>query len=214
MKAYQIKIELQGSNPLIWRRVVVPTQITFEQLHKVIQNSLNFQDLYTFVFHFPTDNLKVTNDHKAQRLYAEYKQEQAELEKVLSALGTAFAQKQLEAMRTAVYKPEELEIDEYLQKEKVLEYTYSEEDNWQILLTLEQVVDDYDFAHPTLLAGEGTAPPESVKGLAGFYDFLEVYQDPNHPDYVQARSWAEQQQFAEYDEDSINQRLAKLIFTI
>ena len=30
MKAYQIKIELVDSNPLIWRRVIIPADVTFK----------------------------------------------------------------------------------------------------------------------------------------------------------------------------------------
>jgi len=37
MKAYQIKIEIQHSEPLIWRRVIMPADATFNRLHDVIQ---------------------------------------------------------------------------------------------------------------------------------------------------------------------------------
>jgi hypothetical protein len=33
MKAYQIKIELIDFEPLIWRRVVIPADVTFKRLH-------------------------------------------------------------------------------------------------------------------------------------------------------------------------------------
>ena len=35
MKGYQLKITIKGSKPPIWRRVVVPEQFTFCQLHQV-----------------------------------------------------------------------------------------------------------------------------------------------------------------------------------
>lgn len=37
MKAYQIKIELMESNPLIWRRVVIPADVTFKRLTDTIR---------------------------------------------------------------------------------------------------------------------------------------------------------------------------------
>src|SRR5690554_4206110 len=106
MNAYQIKVELEHTQPLIWRRLVIPAQVTFADLHAIIQNTLNFQDQHLYLFDLPTYNLKVTNDKEAYQLHAEYKENQAELEKTLSALGTAFAKNQLAAMRTAVHKPE------------------------------------------------------------------------------------------------------------
>lgn len=37
MKAYIIKIELEGSKPLIWRRVIMPAGATYRRLHDVTQ---------------------------------------------------------------------------------------------------------------------------------------------------------------------------------
>lgn len=212
MKAYQIKIELENSTPLIWRQVAIPAQITFADLHAVIQNSLNFQDQHLFVFDLPAYNLKVTNDDQAYKLHAEYKENKAELEKVLGALNTDFAQNQLAAMRTEVHKPCDLKIDQYLQELGKLAYKYSEEDSWEITIRLEQILKDYGFAYPTLLDGEQAAPPEDVRGLSGFYDFLEVYNDPNHPDHAEALKWAKGKQFREYDANHITSRLKTLTF--
>ncbi len=36
-KTYQLKIELQGSSPPIWRRVLVPGKTTLGHLHEIIQ---------------------------------------------------------------------------------------------------------------------------------------------------------------------------------
>lgn len=43
MKAYIIKIELEGSDPLVWRRVIMPADATYKRLHDIIQNVTNFQ---------------------------------------------------------------------------------------------------------------------------------------------------------------------------
>ena len=46
MKSYIIKIELEESNPLIWRKVIMPAGATYKRLHDVIQNVTNFQSGY------------------------------------------------------------------------------------------------------------------------------------------------------------------------
>ena len=46
MKSYIIRIELEESNPLIWRRVIMPAGATYKRLHDVIQNVTNFQSGY------------------------------------------------------------------------------------------------------------------------------------------------------------------------
>ena len=46
MKSYIIKIELHGSDPLIWRRVIMPAGATFNRLHDIIQSVNNFKSGY------------------------------------------------------------------------------------------------------------------------------------------------------------------------
>ena len=48
MKAYIIKIELQNTKPLIWRKVIMPAGATFNRLHDVIQTVTNFQSGYQY----------------------------------------------------------------------------------------------------------------------------------------------------------------------
>lgn len=49
-KAYQLKISLADSEPEIWRQVVVPTQITLEDLHRIIQLAMGWENLHTYAF--------------------------------------------------------------------------------------------------------------------------------------------------------------------
>lgn len=51
---YHFYIELQESDPLVWRRIVVPADFTFYQLHKAIQGHLAGR-IATF-FSFPNQD--------------------------------------------------------------------------------------------------------------------------------------------------------------
>ena len=46
----QIKINLRDIRPPVWRRVVVPADITLGQLHRVIQNAMGWWDYHLHAF--------------------------------------------------------------------------------------------------------------------------------------------------------------------
>ena len=61
MGAYQLKIGIKGSKPPIWRRVTVPEQITFEQLHRIIQIVFQWSDSHLYQFLFRSQKLVVAD---------------------------------------------------------------------------------------------------------------------------------------------------------
>lgn len=50
MSSYLLKISLRGTTNLIWRRVVVPSFLTLNQLHEVLQTSMGWQRRAEHVF--------------------------------------------------------------------------------------------------------------------------------------------------------------------
>ncbi|HZK53293.1 MAG TPA: plasmid pRiA4b ORF-3 family protein [Desulfosporosinus sp.] len=184
MKAYIIKIGITHSDPIIWRRVIMPAGATFNRLHDVMQNITNFQsssyeDYHLYKFDLSEENIRVTNDEEAS----------------------------LNNLSIVVKKPKGLKIDHYLEKYGVINYTYDFGDNWELDIKLEGIVDDYYFGYPTLLEGAETAPPEDIGGLPSYYEFLEIYHDDKHPNYEEIKAWSKEQGFQEYDPDHINAML-------
>ncbi len=47
---YQLKASLAGSDPLIWRRIVVPSSLTLARLHHVLQIVVGWQDCHLHSF--------------------------------------------------------------------------------------------------------------------------------------------------------------------
>ena len=47
---YQIKVTLTGTDPLIWRRLLVPSNLTLEQLHDVLQLAMGWEDCHMHEF--------------------------------------------------------------------------------------------------------------------------------------------------------------------
>lgn len=210
MKAYQIKIELIGSEPLIWRKVIMPAGATFNRLHDVIQTVTNFQDAHLFAFDLLKDNISVTNDDEAYQEHQYYKKNKQEIEAKMKSVEPKFAdfqKRQLERLKTIVRKPTGIKIDTYLETYGELTYRYDYGDDWEFLITLENVRNDYYYGYPTLIDGAETAPPEDVGGLSGYDEFLAVYHDTHHLEHTSIREWAKEQLFREYDPDFINRML-------
>lgn len=216
MKSYIIRIELQDSEPLIWRKVILPAGVTFNSLHDVIQQVTNFQGgypsegyhLYEFVLE--EENIRVTNDEEAYGEHQYFKKNRKEFMKRLEEMEPEYADFERAyqgRLETAVRNPTRIKIDEFLEKYKELVYHYDFGDGWEFIIKLEEVVEDYYFGFPTLLDGAETAPPEDVGGLPGFYEFLEAYRDEKHPEHQEMKAWAESLWFKEYNSEWINDRL-------
>ncbi len=48
--AYQIHIELSGSKPKIWRRLIIPADMLLSDLHKVIQTAMGWTNAHLHMF--------------------------------------------------------------------------------------------------------------------------------------------------------------------
>ncbi|WP_077623272.1 plasmid pRiA4b ORF-3 family protein [Sediminibacillus massiliensis] len=212
MKAYQIKITLLETNPVIWRRVIMPADVTFNRLHDIIQNTTNFQSGYPsdhchlFEFDLRQDNLVVTNDLET---YEENKFYKKQYKKAAPGREEDPFGVIANHLKMTIRQPR-IKLDKYIEKFGQFIYTYDFGDNWQFEILLEEVVEDYHYGYPTLISGQGTAPPEDVGGVERFNRFLMIYHDPAHEGHREVREWAESQGYREYDEEWINRRLKPL----
>lgn len=217
MKAYQIKIQVSGSDPLIWRRVIMPAGATFNRLHDIIQTVTNFQSGYPrdfyhlFEFDLTKDNIRVTNDDEAYQEHKHFKKNRKKIEQKLKSNVSPeiaeFQEAQLKNLNTVIRKPAGIKIDTYIEKYGEITYTYDFGDGWQFLVLLEEVTEDYYYGYPTLVDGAETAPPEDVGGIPGYDEFLKIYHNRNHPEHEHIRKWAEGQLYREYDKNHSNNML-------
>jgi len=201
VKAYQLKIELVDSHPLIWRRVIIPADVTFKRLHDTIQFSMDWWDCHLYEFELPQEKLRITNDEESYNEFkyysAKYKRKKPTKEEDPYGIIAGI-------LETTIRQPQTLKIDKYLEKYKILEYVYDFGDHWRHRVELEKTVDDYAYGYPTVLEGEGACPPEDVGGLGGYEEFLEAWNDPEHPEHESMRRWGESQRYREFDLDFRN----------
>lgn len=221
MKAYIINIELEHSDPLIWRKVIMPAGATFKMLHDIVQQTSNFQGGYPshgyhlYEFDLPEEGIRVTNDEEAYQEHQYYKKNKKEFAERLKNMKPEirqFEEAYQERIAAVVRTPSGIKIDDYLEKHGELHYNYDFGDGWQFRIKLEAIVDDYYFGYPTLLDGAETAPPEDVGGIPGFYEFLRVYRDENDPDHKETKAWADSLYFREYDPAFINSMLKSRMY--
>lgn len=198
MKAYKIKIELRDSEPLIYRRVIVPSNISFEKLHNIIQISMGWSNSYLYDFNIKEESLRVTCDKEAISEYEFYSK--LKLNERNDPYG--FIRNMLKI------KPKlsnEISIDYYLTQSNKIEYIYDFGDYWKHDVVMEEIIEDYMYDYPICIEAEGNCPPEDIGGMEEYIEFLEVINDKNHPDYKNVALWARQQNYKEiFDIESTN----------
>ncbi len=213
MKAYIIRIELTDSEPLVWRRIILPAGATFYRLHQIIQRITNFLSFYgdhpyhLYEFDLVKTNQRVTDDEEAYDEHQYYLKNSGVYQKRLKMMPEDLRQYEIqhqEMLRKDVKKPKRMLIDNYLETYKVISYDYDFGGGWNFQIMLEEIVDDYYFGYPTLLDGAENSPPEDVGGISGFEDFKGAYYDENHPDHEATLKWAKTVFYTEYNPEDKN----------
>lgn len=204
MKAYKIKIELTGSKPLIWRRVLVPEEITFERLHDVIQFAMGWGNDHLYDFNLKEEKLRITSDEEVVKEFEYY----SKIKLTEKNDPNGYIRKRLEIKPKLSSK---VKIDKYLIKEKNIEYVYDFGDYWKHNITLEEIIEDYEYAYPMCIEGEGACPPEDVGGIYGYAEFLEIIKDEAHPQHEELKQWAEEVGYEDFNMEETNYFMADLL---
>ncbi|RXT04095.1 plasmid pRiA4b ORF-3 family protein [Ammoniphilus sp. CFH 90114] len=184
---YQLKITAKGSKPPIWRRIRVEPGITFHQLHRIIQISMNRSDTYRHEFLCPVPEEK---QEEAEELF-ERGEEEGDFEWGL--LNVAF----FDQGKARIGDPDkgdhgfasDIVWDEYEQvlgewfiheKDKGL-YLYESPGTQQYEILLEEMVPvDETVIYPICVKARKEAPPEIKGAIEEERADQEIAQDINH----------------------------------
>lgn len=159
-QAVQLKIEIENTNPVIWRRVEVSTKTNLRALHEVIQAVMPWENYHLYQFQI------------GDRIYGEPSPDD-------TTWGPKTYQAKTQRLESLIAKG----VTTFL-------YTYDFGDNWQHRVTFETVSDalpDQDL--PRFLGGERRAPPEDVGGPFAFEEFLEAMSKRSHPQRKDLTRW-------------------------
>ena len=147
--AIQFKIQIRDiKKPPVWRRIVIPGNFTFHDLHHTIQSAFGWWDehLYQFQRH-PFDGgwtVKEPDDEDDN-----------------------WGERPEDAHETNV-----LTFIQHMGLEKFV-YVYDFGDSWVHDITVEKIDQDADLDHPVCLAGKGACPPEDCGGPWGYEELKE-----------------------------------------
>lgn len=186
MKAFQLKILIKNSKPPIWRRVIVPTGITFSQLSMILNRVMGWDGYHLFEFEFCHMELRVR-------------------EGAYKCGGENEPYDYIEASETY--------IREYLEENEWFAYTYNLGDGWQHRVTIEKIIEDYEYNYPQVIKHKGDCPLEDSGGIYGYYHKLDIINDKTHPGYEEVLKWMENQGYPNtYDRAAVNEKLKERFF--
>jgi hypothetical protein len=169
--AYQFKIKLEGtSKPPVWRRLLVPENYTFTQLHMAIQGAFGWENAHLFRFHDGYNGV--------------------------ISIGIPFDDGFGDQMDEDAGK---IKINNIFSAEKQkLRYEYDFGDSWEHTLMLEKISED-KIMQARCLAGKGACPPEDCGGIWGYYALVEAVNDPEHEEHEDMRDWLCMDEDEEWD---------------
>ncbi|MCB6723200.1 plasmid pRiA4b ORF-3 family protein [Blautia marasmi] len=179
MKADQMKIAIKNSHPPIWRRFIVPAGLSFSQLSIVLNEVMGWCGYHLFKFEYY--HLKISIEEECEDF--------ADMDDM----------EYLEASETI--------IDSFMEQEDWFSYIYDFGDYWEHRVTIEKVIEDYEFAYPVVLKYKGETPYEDCGGIYGYYDLLEILKDSSHPEYESMKKWTEGHFTPKYDLAEVNASL-------
>ena len=150
-QVYQFKIVLKGTKPPIWRRIQVPDNYSFEDLHVAIQNVMDWE-----VYAGSSYEFQVINPSTG-------------LQEAIgcSCLGfSRFAGMDEPVIRIADY---------FSQRKTKANYTSKHETKWTFIIEFEKVLSADEFEiYPICVKGKRASPPEDCGGVDKYKEMLET----------------------------------------
>jgi hypothetical protein len=170
------RLDLEGKDAI--RRLRVPAFMTFERLHRVLQNAFGWKSYHLYSF----------------GLFKEWSDEYyARPDVELASSGEDFD------MNPDAKPMAGVTLSDYVPEYRKILYIYDYGDDWHHYIEIENIIDGCDEDLPILLSGEGDAPPEDVGGPGGFAVFLEIMANPQHEEHQHLKEWAGSQWWHPFD---------------
>ncbi len=190
-KILQLKIQLNDIKPQIWRTVLAEDNITFSELHEIIQIAMGWDNYHMYDFTVSKTRIEADNikDVRVDAMWA----------------GILPRAKAIPASRT--------KLSEFLKsKNQKFSYLYDFGDSWAHTITVERILEkNYSRKYPTCIDGARACPPEDCGGVHSYKNFLRAIRNPKHNEHKQMLEWIGGEFDAEhFDINETNKSLGRL----
>ncbi len=156
----QMKISLLGIEPLIWRRIQVPDDMSLGRLHDIIQVAMGWRDGHLHAFHIGDRHYGIPDREFSDPNFKIYQEKNVKISSILEKGFRSF------------------------------KYEYDFGDGWEHEVLVEEFPEfDPQLTYPRYIDGARRCPPEDVGGIGGYFDFLEAVMNPRHPEHKEMRAW-------------------------
>ena len=183
IEAIRLRVNLDDTNPLIWRVLLVPKDITFYKLHHTIQIAMGWTNSH--LFEFKLEGYRV-----------------GEIYDNLDGLDEGL-----------IINARETKLSDLIDKEnETFQYEYDFGDGWEhsIIIEKNEFLED-SHQLPFCISGELKCPPEDCGGIPGFYNLLKILSDKKHEEYKETKFWVGGKfDTLEFDLLKINKQLKKI----
>ena len=196
--AYQLKITLDHVKPPVWRRVLVASDMTLYDLHRVLQIVMPWEGGHMWAFdnrdrRRPVRYEMVSGDDEDELGFGFDEDVYDSEAEFLESLSESVRPHADELMRN--FNAMTFTVTDALPNPKAkLRYEYDFGDNWHHAIVLEKIIAaPEDTLLPVCLAGVRACPPEDCGGSSGYMEFLRALSDPEvaakDADFEETREW-------------------------
>ncbi|MDW0116086.1 plasmid pRiA4b ORF-3 family protein [Sporosarcina thermotolerans] len=201
-RAAVMKVSMQLGEHSIWRRLLVPLDTSFYEMHRILQIAFDWHDYHLHEFYLYDESKTDEPEFEHSPTYTSYGYRPM-LNIVMNEEAVAYSGD------VEVKLEKGLLLTDFIPPHTYMKYIYDYGDEWKHEIFIEEIVTRDDLQSPVCLEGEGTAPPEDCGGEPGFDNFLKIMSDPSNPEYESMKSWARMQLYREFDMGLVNGRLRR-----
>lgn len=176
-QVYRIKVSLKGSDPFVWRRVLVPGNVSLSRLHLILQALMGWENYHLHMFKIQGEIYGDPEDDEYSDLGTKDEHEYR-LEQLVKKPGTAF-EYEYDFGDSWIH---ELEVEEIFPLEA-------------------------SSPVPRCIEGQRAGPPEDVGGIGGYYQYVKAIKNRRHPEHQEWLAWRGPFDPEKFDLQAINARL-------
>ena len=158
-----VTIKLNGTKPIVSRKLFVPDDMKLSVFHLLIQAAMPWENSHLYEF-------KVGQDRWREEL---------------DEMGIDFGRK-------PNFIADEWSIADLIEQTGKTEITYLYDfgDSWEHTISIGPVMEaESDEIYPQLSEAKGVCPPEDCGGIGGYYYTLDILNDPGHEEYQETKEW-------------------------